>query len=669
MGRFSTGSKPEDLPLTTIIDAFGRKAWNVSCHPQDNLYFYSLIFPNAYTTAYMRKNTIIVAALLYCSFTQAQEDTTKSLNEVVVTANKFPQKQNTTGKVITVVTQQQIQRSIGKDLAQLLNEQTGMIVNGAYSSPGKDKGIFLRGASSGYTLLLLDGVPLNDPSGVGGSYDIRLIPLEQIERIEILKGSQSTLYGSNAIAGVINIITKKGESNQLQGNGTLTFGSYDSFRGNASINRKTKWIDYNLNYEYNKSKGISEAKDTTGSAAFDKDGFNRQAFQANIGVNLSDNFKLTPYYRYAEFEGGYDAGSFKDAPSKYKTSLLNTGLLGKLAYTNGSLQFNYAYDDTKRQYDAFLLNGKFHNGDVYVNHRLSSFLQLLGGLNYQNYRLPDVKKEFSITSPYASLLFNLNGLNVELGSRFNYHTEAGNKFNYSFTPSYLINNAIKIFGSISTGFKAPSVGELYGPFGANLDLKPEESRNLEGGIQAWAADRKLSVLATYFERHLKNAIAYDFSAGYINRDKQNDYGVEAEANYQWNNKWNFRASYTFVDGETTQKTFAGKDTSFHNLIRRPKHTVNVFAGYQITKNFFVSTSLQSFSKRKDLYTNPNTFTSSPVRLKAFALWNAYAEYSIANSSVKFFIDAKNLTNNKDYYEVYGYSVQGTTVNGGIRFKF
>jgi vitamin B12 transporter len=166
---------------------------------------------------------ILISSQLVAQQTEFQErDSTRTLDNVVVIATKYPTKQSNTGKLVSVVTRQQIEQSAGKDLAQVLNEQTGMTVSGAFSNPGKDKSIFFRGANSNYTLLLLDGIPLNDPSGTGGAFDIRLIPLEQVERIEILKGSQSTLYGSNAIAGVINIISKKPVKEQLAGNSLLS---------------------------------------------------------------------------------------------------------------------------------------------------------------------------------------------------------------------------------------------------------------------------------------------------------------------------------------------------------------------------------------------------------------------------------------------------------------
>ena len=155
----------------------------------------------------MKKKIFIVAAVLISSRLCAQ-DSTKSLNEVVLTATKTSIKQSQTGKVITVISRVVLDRSAGKDLAQLLTEQTGIVVNGATSNAGKDKSLYLRGAQNNNTVILLNGIPLADASGVTGAFDVRLIPLEQIERIEIVKGAQSTLYGSNAVAGVINIITK-----------------------------------------------------------------------------------------------------------------------------------------------------------------------------------------------------------------------------------------------------------------------------------------------------------------------------------------------------------------------------------------------------------------------------------------------------------------------------
>jgi vitamin B12 transporter len=620
----------------------------------------------------MKKKFFMVAAVIISSKLVAQttteEDSIKTLDKVVVTATKYPTKQSNTGKLVSVVTREQIEKSAGKDLAQVLNEQTGLTVSGSYSNPGKDKSIFFRGASSNYTLLLLDGVPLNDPSGTGGTFDIRLIPLEQIERIEILKGSQSTLYGSNAIAGVINVISKKPTNTELTGKGLLSYGSYNTFKGNANISRKAKAIEYNLSYEYFDTKGITEAKDPTGNGNFDKDGFNRQSFQANLGFNITSKIKFSPYYRFSEFKGKYDSDAFTDGNQKYNASLMNTGFISTIGYAKGVITANYGYDFTNLSYNGYLLGGKFHHAETYVNHNFSEHLQLLAGINYQAFRLPKPDTTNSIFSPYASLVYHQSGFTMELGSRYNKHNHYGDNFTYSINPSYLLKERLKFFIDVSSGYRAPAINELFGPFGANPKLKPETSRSIEGGIQAWALNKKLSALANYYNRNIKDVIIYYYPAGYVNRDRQKDHGIELEFQYAPDNRWNLKASYAFVDGKLTQK-LAAKDTTFYNLIRRPKHTINLFAGYQVTDKFFISASIQYFSKRDDIFYNPaNFYAPEPKVLDAYLLWNAYAEYKLLSNDLVIFADAKNLTNKKDYTEVYGYNVQGFTFNGGIRFK-
>jgi vitamin B12 transporter len=620
----------------------------------------------------MKKKIFVVAAVLIGSHLLAQEDTvSKTMDEVVITANKFPQKESGTGKVVSIITKEQIEKSGGKDLSQLLNEQTGIIINGATSNQGTYKSLYVLGATSAYTLILLDGVPLNDPTGVGGTFDIRLLSLDNIERIEILKGSQSTLYGSNAVAGVINIISKKPVHAKPLLGGLVTYGSYNSFKGNATVSQKTKVFEYDVNYTYNSTDGISESKDTSGTAAFDKDGFKQHAVQAIVGVNVTGNFKLSPYYRFTEFKGGYDADAFIDAPNHYTASLVNAGLTGHYVYKAGTIHFNYGYDLTKRdylsQYGEYNTKGKFHQAEAYSDHHFNDNVRLVAGLNYQSYRIDAPDTTNSILSPYASLILKSNkGFNVEIGGRFNHHNQYGNNFTYSFNPSYLVHDKVKLFINITSGFRPPSIFELFGTFGANPNLKPEKSTTQEAGLQAMTLAKKLEFTVTVFNRNIKDVIIYEAN-GYENRDKQHDYGAELEAGYSVNEKVSLKINYAYVDGKITQK-IAAKDTSYYNLIRRPKHNAHLFVNYQASRNLVISSSLQMTGKRTDTYYDPITFLPSKVDLKAYTLWSLYAQYSFMKQRLKVFVDAKNLTNKKNYYEIYGYSVQGVNITGGIRFK-
>jgi len=610
-------------------------------------------------------------------FAQTKTDSIyRPLDQVVVTATKSPKKLSETGKLVTVIPRETIDRSTGKDLSQILNEQTGVTVNGANSNPGKDKTIFLRGASDKYTLILLDGIPLNDPSQLGGQYDIRLIPLGQVERIEILKGSQSTLYGSNAVAGVINIITRKIAAEQTAGTGTLSYGTYNTLKGVADFEKKGKIFEYDLNYQYLHTDGIAEAKDTTGTADFPKNGYTLQAFQAKTGINITDKLKVSPYFRYSEYKGSISAGAFQGGKDPYTASLINTGLTANLIYGKGTVYANYGYDYTQRAYGGQYpssYQGRFHHGEAFVTHLFSESLQLVGGASFQTYTLVKPDTVNTIISPYASLFYkNNSGLNIELGGRYNHDNKYGNNLTYSFNPSYLVNRTVKLFANLSSGFRAPSVNELYGPFGANPALKPEKSNTAEGGAQVFLLDEQLSLLADYFDRNIKDVILYTYDPstnfnGYINRDKQHDHGIESEISYSIGKLLTLKASYTYVTGNTTQR-LAGKDTTFYNLQRRAKNNFQFSAGIKATRALFISSSLQMTGKRFDYAFDPVTYEQSTINLGGYALWNAYAEYRLFRDDCKLFVDAKNLLNKKNYYEAYGYSVQGTNLTVGISIK-
>ncbi len=619
--------------------------------------------------------TLIVLWWLAPNQTNAQQDSVRQLNEVVITATKFPKNQSETGKVLTVIDEDQIRRSAGKDITQLLNEQVGLVVNGANSNPGKDKSVYLQGAKNEYTIILLDGVPLNDPSGVsGGAYDLRLISLDQVERIEILKGSQSTLYGSDAIAGVINIITKSGGAKPAEFFSMLGYGSYNTFRGNVGVQGSTETLDYSVGFSRISTDGISEATDAN-ATGFDKDGSAQNSFQANLGFHVNSKFLIKPFIRYNQFEGKYDGGAFTDdVLNEYAGTLLNTGVHVNYALRKGSVHAQYSYDQTDRSFDGTYgkseYTGKFNHTEIFMNYELSKQIQLLAGITRQDLKMLDtasVEKNPSVvlTSPYVSVFANVGNFSAEAGGRYTNHTKFGEAFTYSINPSYRFQNGLKLFLNLSTGFKSPSLYRLYGQYGANPDLKPERSQSLEGGVQGIAIDSKMEWRAVVFSRSVKDVIIYAYPTN-INLDQQDDKGIEVELSLQVTPKLKVSAFYAFVTGEVTTKT-NNQDTVFNNLIRRPKNTVGVNAGYRVSDQLFMSLNLKTFGNRDDLYFDMNTFTNQSATLSAYALLDFHADYKLKNQKVTFFADVRNLLD-QDYEEVYGYNTMGINVNGGIRIR-
>ncbi|MFM8710116.1 MAG: TonB-dependent receptor, partial [Sphingomonadales bacterium] len=206
----------------------------------------------------MQRHFFVGAALVLSTLLHAQQDSTY-LQEVVVTANKYEKKQNQTGKVVSVISSEMLRQSGGRSLGELLNQVAGVTVPGANNNLGSNQTINIRGASAGNALILLDGIPVNDPSVISNYFDINLLSVDQIERVEILKGGQSTLYGSDAVAGVVNIISKKSAraSTKPAVNAAVSAGSFGTLRSSLGISGQQKKLDYLLQLSTISSQGFS----------------------------------------------------------------------------------------------------------------------------------------------------------------------------------------------------------------------------------------------------------------------------------------------------------------------------------------------------------------------------------------------------------------------------
>ena len=205
----------------------------------------------------------------------------------------------------------------------------------------------------------------------------------------------------------------------------------------------------------------------------------------------------------------------------------------------------------------------------------------------------------------------------------------------------------------------------------NKDLKPQTSLNLEGGVQVFSANGKNSLRATYFNRDVKDVITFffnpvTFQSNYINQDEQKDHGFELEGSASIANRLQLKAIYTYATGEVTTKQ-GNKDTTFFNLLRRPKGTFNIFTGLQATKSFYFSAQANAIGERKDVYFDPVTFQAVDITLDSYVLLNLYAEYALS-SNVKLFADVRNVLD-ENYMDIYGYCTTGRNAYGGVRIKF
>lgn len=634
----------------------------------------------------MSKQFFLAAALAAALSATAQDTAHKRLDEVLVTASKFPNKTALTGKVVTVITQQDLERAGARDLSQIITEQGGVYLNGAFSNGGKDKSVFLRGAKVEHTLITIDGVPVYDASGIGSNFDIRLIPIESVQRIEILRGSQSTLYGSDAIAGVINIITKKSGTKPIGASGSVSYGSFNTVRAAAGVHGVLKKLDYNIGYNHFNTDGISEAqKPDTVAAAYDKDGFTQNGVQASLGIQAAKGVRIQPYLRYTKNGGGYDQQQFADAAYTYTQKNLQTGVRNEAALGTAKLTVLYNYTRTvrdHRSWDTAAYKGGEHFGEAYVVYPLGAAVTLTGGVDlrhshtsYQSsapFMQPIGRDSARQTQAAAYGAFNIHttgGFGLEAGVRYNHHSTYGGNAAFNLNPSHLFNRQWKAFANLSSGYKTPSLYQLYSEYG-NRALKPENALNAEGGLQYFLPNEKGAIRATFFYRNVRDVIAFFYNPGlqrfqYINQDKQRDHGVELDSKISLTDALDLKLFYSYVDGKTTTKS-NGKDTTYFNLLRRPKSSAAATVGYHFFKSAYVSLQVSAFGKRSDVFYDPVTFARQDITLDAYTLVNVYAEYGVLKK-LKLFADLRNILD-ATYNEIYGYSTPRFNGYGGLRVQ-
>jgi vitamin B12 transporter len=602
------------------------------------------------------------------------------LNPVVVTATKIPASQRETAKPVTVIDRETIDLSPVRDLARLLNLQSGLRVNDIFGSPANNRSLRMQGAGGAYTLILIDGLAINDPSGVGGVFDMRLLPLQNIEQIEILKGSQSTLYGTDAVAGVVNLITRQPDSASIRFHGDAAYGAWNTRQASLGASGTLRsgslpTTGYTIRYRNQSTDGFSAAARPDGAPEFGSDGYSSDSFSADVRLQSTRGFTLAPFLNITRYQGDFDDGAFQDADNSLSIDVIHTGV--RTGFQSGNLRLTAGYNATLTErsfetgFGTFEYEGVMHNADIFADYRAGDYLHLLSGINLQDTRLPGrttglPTASSSLISPYTTIyLRSWNGVNAQLGARLNHHSEYGQNLSYTIAPSWIASPWLKLFASYSTGFKTPTLNELFGPFGPNPDLKPQNSRYLNGGGEVFLLGESLTARALYFHREVDDVIVYVFPQGYINRDLQRNSGMEVSATYTPGSRVTLSGWYNYTTGEIRTLDAAGAAITRGNLIRVPAHAVglNVFARPIPHLRLLLDASWNG--KRDDLYFNPATFTNDEVELDAYLLVNIAAEYRLASDRIGVFADITNLFNSS-FTEVYGYETGGLSLQAGLR---
>ena len=617
---------------------------------------------------YKRVLGISVAVLLMSSVKgqEQKKDSikTQKLDEVVVSDSRFELKRENSGKTIIKIDAEELQHSQGKSLAEIINTKSGIEITGSRGREGTILGVFARGGRGRQVLVLIDGVRVSDPSSFSQEYDLRLLSAANIESVEILKGAASTLYGTNAATAVINITTKKVSERKVALNVQASRGT----------NQTSKDQNYNLSQAFNSvllggtlekftyqmgfSNRYSDGLSAIITPQNQEDSYSQINTDVKLGYQFSDNFKIGVYANQTKLNTEYDEsfGLF-DADYLFLSDQKRAGLTSEYKYRQGSLNLNMAYTNyDSENKSAFPSTFKGENYVVDVYNKLSfndKFFAIIG-LNYiKDQTKFTTTKDFSIIDPYANMVYVSDiGFNLNLGARLNNHSEYGSHFVYNVNPSFAIKTEdgyLKVLTTYATSFITPSLTQLFGNFGANPDLEPEDNRTIEGGLE-YAMNDKLRVSAVYFNRKEENFVFYDNITGtYGNASETIDaQGAEIELNWQPNDKIRLSSNYTY----TERKGDAA--------IRLPKHKVNAALGYAFSKKTYASIDYRYTGQRLD--TDFNTF--SDIALEPFSILNINAEHEILPNRLKFFLGISNVFN-AEYTEIIGFTTRGRNIRAGF----
>ncbi len=608
----------------------------------------------------MRKLHLLTALICLGWTVKAQDSLqTIQLDEVVITGTKSAVPIEKSGKTIYKLTKQDIEENGARSVADILNEVPGVQMDGNFGPLGTNISYFVRGASSKRTLVLIDGVPFNDPSGVDQTYDLRLLNLDQVESIEILKGGLSTLYGTGAAAGVINISLKKSNKDPFNGNAKVEYGSFNSFNSNLGFSGSFDKFSYLVNGGYKKSGGFSAALDNTGAGNFDDDGFVGYNFLGKFDYRFTESLNLAFTGAYDAFDTDFDAGAFADAESNISEyEQLRFGISPTYKWLGGNLKGNFFYSKLDRFFDSSGFtsdnDAKNFQGDLVLDQNLSDKIKLVGGLNYQRlaYSQPGVDEEsFSMIDPYVTFIYDESDFNFQIGGRLNSHSDYGTNFVFNASQSKIIkvSNKLdsKLIASYSTSFITPSLFQLFGPFGANPDLEPEESQSAEGGFSFFKDGFDLGLV--YFYRKDDNLIV--FAGNYENTDAEIETdGLELNGSYEFSEDLTFSGNYTYTRRLSDDIAF-----------RIPTHKYGASLTFVPMENLTTKLSYLHTGTRDLQYFDNTTFEAVLVDADAFDLFDLVISYKLNDLTIS---GSVNNIFDEEYQAIAGF----TSVNRNYRLS-
>lgn len=622
-----------------------------------------------------RKLIILIAIGLFSSDTPWAEET--ELEKIVVTSSRTEEQTEATASSITVVTGKAIKEKGFFFVKDALKGVDSLDVAGT-GGFGARTSIFLRGANAGQTRVIIDGVRFYDPTSTDASYDFADLNINNIERIEISRGPQSSLYGSDAIGGVINIITKKGYGRPkilLISEG----GSFYTSRQMLEIKGQKDKLHFSFGGSRIDTEGFSMAREKNNNP--ENDSYQNTGLSLRLDYDLTENTTLGFLSRYAHSRTEYDDYDYtNDRPTDDADRIgwNDEGFLSSLIeqkisdFYRHKLQFSFTrnyregHDDTD-EYERDWYDGRTYQLDWQSELEPIDFDKVVMGVNYlkeiaDTYYFHNLwgESDFPKSTSNTKGFFFENKLNLFDKLYFNavYRIDDHSSFKdhdtYKFELSYLIDKIdMRLKGLSGTGYKSPSLYQLSAPMMwglpvGNSNLKPEESESYEIGIEQGLFDKGLLFDVTYFNTHFNNLIDFVDGTGYVNLSKARTSGIESSLKLKQGNM-TYRLGYTYLDTENKENG--------DELLKRPKNKVNFEFNWNLAK-WDLNFHLRYVGHCSD-YKNK--------LIKSYTLANLALNYEV-NNNFTVFGRIENLFDEK-YEESKGYQTAPFSIYAGVRTVF
>ena len=630
----------------------------------------------------MKYRFIIIILIFFTFFSKLIN--ANEIPVIVISAGKSAQSYNTVGSDIEVISSDTLKNSRHDFLGDIINEEIPGANYFQSGGHGTQAGIQLRGLPKRYSTVYIDGVKMSDPSNPDNSFYISNIMKDSIDRVEILKGSQSSLYGSSAIGGTINIFTKKGNK-ENNTNYSYSYGSNNTNNLNASYG--SSYVDHDFYFGINNFRTIGISAMNDEKHINDNDGYTNKSLTGNYGYEINNNLNFRGSFRYNDSFLEYDVVQTGTTDFNTNTDDNELSYNLRLNYEKDKFKNTIIYNYTgieratttatktmKNYYgyrDAINFMGEYNfNLDNKIVYGLDN--EFDRAKFQKDWPTDYLESDESIYSQYLDFQSRpFEKLYNTIGIRRDTHTTAGSFETYRGTLAYKIDNESKLRLSYGTGIRFPALYDyFYGTTVSNKeDLKPEKSKSFDIGYEANIEKLNSSFDVSFYHIVYEDALEGWQSHNWTVKNSIGEIkskGVELSSLWKPSNKFNVSLNYSYTD------TYDGADCDDPNtssidcaMVRVPRHNLNSVINYK-TKNQINNKFLIKYSGEVRDYGNTNN-SFADVILTDYITLGYMVDYNFKDL-YRLSFEARNIFDEK-YEQAYQYSTMGRSFNIGIKSKF